>query len=1005
VSPERTGVPPDGRCELSLVMGSKAKHQSTPLGAALGPLPPPFDPDQAADFLNDLDAAARRQGADSDLPAILSGEQTRQTLAAIAAGSHYLKDWMLRDPMRLASVLNHPIAVTIQQSSEDLAAKLSEATRIADAMAALRHHKSIVAPALALADLGGVITVDDVITETSALADRTVAAAIDWLFTHHARDERFFPADPAQPSKDSGLIVLAMGKHGAGELNVSSDIDLVLFYEHRPKHFRDGEDLSKFYVRLARDLVKMMQERTGDGYVFRTDLRLRPDPSATPLAISVDGALQYYESLGQNWERAAMIKARPCAGDIPAGERFIAEIGPFIWRKYLDFASIADTHAMKRQIHQHKGHGAIAIAGHNIKLGRGGIREIEFFAQTQQLIGGGRNPALRVRPTLKALDRLCAAGWIGRDVAAELADAYRVLRNVEHRIQYIADEQRQTLPSDDMELERFARLSGYADRTAFETSLTETMRVVQRHYAKLFEREGELGADCGSLVFVGDSNDPETLETLSGMGFSRPTDVSDIVRAWHYGRYPALRSQRARQLLTELIPQILTTFASSANPDGAIIGFDGFLKRLPAGVQIFSLLQARPSLLTLLARILSSAPRLAETLSSRPQLFDAMIDSEFLARQPEPVEIAAMLGAALAEARDFEDVLDRARIFAKEQTVLIGTRILSGELPADAAAKPLSNVADAVIASLFDAVIAEMRSAHGQLEGGAFAVLAMGKLGSREMTATSDVDLIVIYDHDLNARESDGPKALSPSQYAMRFTQRFIAAISAPTSAGALYEVDMRLRPSGRSGPVATRIDSFEDYQLNQAWSWEHMALTRARPLCGDPELISRIEEVIDSVLSERRDRAKLAQDIVEMRAKIAAEKGSTDPWNLKHSSGGLVDLEFIAQFLQLSDGPNHRSLLRLRPGEVAEEAGKLGLIEPETAETLSGAALLYTRLTQVLRLCMSDGQSPDDAPQGLIDSLLEATMTPDYSYLKATIRDTEAAVAQIFSEMIVSQA
>ncbi|MEM8877293.1 MAG: bifunctional [glutamine synthetase] adenylyltransferase/[glutamine synthetase]-adenylyl-L-tyrosine phosphorylase [Pseudomonadota bacterium] len=985
-------------------MGSKTPGNDQPLGAALETLPPPAYCKSAQDFLEDLKTAALRQGADGELSAALAVADTALVLSSIAAGSHYLRDWMLRDPARLTEILARKFDETIRHSTADLATDMAEATRIADAMAALRKHKSVVAPAVALADLGGVIDVNRVIAETSALADRTVAAAIDWLLGHHAQDDRFFPADPKHPSRDSGLIVLAMGKHGARELNVSSDIDLILFYENRPERFTDGEDLSKFYVRLARDLVKMMQERTGEGYVFRTDLRLRPDPSATPLAISVAGALQYYESLGQNWERAAMIKARPCAGDISAGDRFVAEIGPFIWRKYLDFASIADTHAMKRQIHQHKGHGAIAVAGHNIKLGRGGIREIEFFAQTQQLIGGGRNPDLRVRPTLQALERLSAAGWIGEGVATDLSDAYRVLRSIEHRIQYIADEQRQTLPAGEDELEAFARLSGFSDRRSLETKLTETMQVVQKHYARLFESQDELGAKCGSLVFVGDSNDPETLETLSGLGFSRPEDVSDIVRTWHYGRYPALRSQRGRQLLTELIPQILTTFSVSANADGAIIAFDGFLRRLPAGVQIFSLLKARPGLLKLLARILSSAPRLAETLSSRPQLFDAMIDSDLLARQPKPREIAGLLAAALAEARDFEDILDRARIFAKEQTVLIGTRILSGELPAEAAGEAFSDVADAVIAKLFDAVKASMQAAHGQLEGGAFAVLAMGRLGSREMTATSDVDLILIYDHDARARDSDGPKALGPSQYAMRFTQRFIAAISAPTSVGALYEVDMRLRPSGRSGPVATHIESFEDYQLNQAWSWEHMALTRARPLCGDPELVSRIEEVIDSVLSERRDRAQLAQDIVDMRARIAKEKGSEDPWNLKHKSGGLVDLEFITQFLQLSEGPNHHALLRLRPGEVVAQANTLGLIPPDTAETLAKAALLYARLNQILRLCMGDGQSPDNAPQGLIDSLIEVTVVPDYSYLKATISDTETAVDQIFSELIVGQ-
>jgi glutamate-ammonia-ligase adenylyltransferase len=959
------------------------------------------DPADETRFLEDFEQAARRHDLDEPMAALLGQAHLKQVLSAMAAGSTYLRDWMLRDPNKLAAILTQPLSRTIETASSDLATGMTEAPRLPDAMSVLRRHKSTLAPAIAMADLGGVIAVDQVMALTSALADRTVAAAIDWLLSNQARDGRYFPADAEISSRDSGLIVLAMGKHGAGELNVSSDIDLILLYENRPDRFGKGEDQSKFYVRLARDLVKLMQERTGDGYVFRTDLRLRPDPGATPLAISLAGALQYYESLGQNWERAAMIKARPCAGDIAAGERFIGEIGPFIWRKYLDFATIADTHAMKRQIHRHKGHDAITVPGHNIKLGRGGIREIEFFVQTQQLIGGGRNPDLRVRATLDALARLAQHGWIGADVASELSDAYRKLRNIEHRLQYVADEQTQTLPRDPEALARFARLCGYGKSSEFEADLIETMQVVQGHYARLFERSDDLTTEFGSLVFTGDSNDPETLETLSGLGYARPGDVSDLVRAWHYGRYPALRSERSRQLLTELTPSILATFAGSANSDGAIIGFDGFLKRLPAGVQIFSMLRARPGLLMLLARILSSAPRLAETLSSRPQLFDAMIDRGELTRQPKPVELATMLAAALGQARHFEDVLDRARIFAKEQSVLIGTRVLSGILPAEAAGAHFSDLADAVITALFDAVGHEIRTAYGTLEGGGFCVLGMGKLGSREMTATSDVDLIVIYDHAPDASESDGPKALSPSQYAMRFTQRLIAAISAPTSVGALFEVDMRLRPSGRSGPVATRIDSFDDYQRSKAWVWEHMALTRARPICGDSGLIAQVNEVIDEVLHTRRDRAELARATLDMRLKIAADKGTKDAWNLKHTSGGLVDLEFIAQFLQLAEGPDHRSLMGLKPGEVIAEAGRLKLITPQMTEALSSAALLYARLNQILRLCMADGQSPDDAPQGVIYSLLEATDMPDYSYLKATIRDCEEAVSDAFGALI----
>ena len=418
-----------------------------------------------------------------------------------------------------------------------------------------------------------------------------------------------------------------MGKYGAGELNYSSDIDIIALFDPEAPGLARTSSPRPSGCAIVRPLVTLLQERTADGYVFRTDLRLRPDPGATRVAISARPRSIYYESMGQNWERAALVKARAVAGDIAAGEAFIRELAPFIWRKYLDFAAIADIHSIKRQVHAHRGHGTVAVAGHDIKRGRGGIREIEFFVQTQQLIAGGRDPALRGTRTRDMLAKLAEKGWIDEAIRAELDEAYVFLRNVEHRLQMVRDEQTHTMPRD--------RDGAGADR-AGSCASPMSMRS-RRGSATSWKRSpnairgsskaaASFPAETGSLVFTGGEDDPETLETLSALGFAAPETVTETVRGWHFGRFAAMRSTAARESLTEITPALLKAFSRAGNPDAAVRAFDSLLKALPAGAQLFALLRNNPDLLDLLATILSAAPRLAEIFARRPHVADALLD-------------------------------------------------------------------------------------------------------------------------------------------------------------------------------------------------------------------------------------------------------------------------------------------------------------------------------------------------------------------------------------------
>lgn len=961
-------------------------------------VPSPPDQDRAALFLKDLledDEAGNALGK-----LFHNDPRLKDFLSGIIGNSPYLRELMLKDAGRLLAILHDIPELRLERLLNE--ARSAHAEDEAGVMRALRLLKQDLALTLGLADIAGAIDLDNVTSALAGFADASLTAAIRFCLRDLARRNKFVPVDPDEPERDSGLIVLAMGKHGANELNYSSDIDLIILYDPHKAPMAGGAEAPVEFVRLTRRLVKIMQDRTEDGYVFRTDLRLRPDPGATPLAMSVPAALVYYESLGQNWERAALIKARPCAGDIQAGDSFLEEIVPFIWRKYLDFAAIADVQSIKRQIHMHKGHSVIAVAGHNVKLGRGGIREVEFFVQTQQLIAGGRNTALRGRRTLDMLNALYEADWIRAKPKNDLTCAYRFLRDVEHRIQMLNDEQTQLLPKDEDGLWRISQLMGFGDLKDFEAAFLQHLQRVQHHYSELFEDEPGLSSDVGNLVFTGDDHDPGTLETLERLGFSQPAEAASIVKSWHFGRYPCTRSTKARERLTEMHPTLLGALAATDNADTALRAFDSFLAKLPAGVQLFSLLRSNPQLLTLLATTMGAAPRMADTVSKRVHVLDAVLDPAFFGAMPSVSEFRVGLDRTLEQSRFYEEALDRARIFAQEQQFLIGLRLISDTLTADRVGFALARLAEVIVGRLLTQVIAHVGETHGVVPGGNVAVLAMGKLGGREMTASSDLDLILLYEAPEDVKQSDGSRPLAVSQYYIRLTQRLVTALSAPTAEGSLYEVDFRLRPSGNAGPLATNLDGFISYQQKDAWTWEHMALTRGRVIASTtPEFAEKISNSIRQTLVQPRDRSKLADDVRSMRARIEKEKGTRDIWDLKQVAGGLVDIEFIAQFLQLVYADENPEVLAQGTEQALENLRDAGALDQGNAELLLEALRLYQRLTQVLRLALEGKFVPEDAPRGVLDLLVQASGSPTFERLQTELADLQEKVRAVFVQLV----
>ncbi len=883
-------------------------------------------------------------------------------------------------------------------------------TSIESAMRELRRARNSIALHIALMDCSGAWQLQDVTNALTQTADVAIKVALDIALRVEVEAGRFkeypssdplghlLPQGEKAAALSSGITIIAMGKHGASELNYSSDIDLIALFDPAIMPVSAGQEPQLVAIKIIQTIVKLLDQHTADGHVFRVDLRLRPDPASTPLALSINAAFAYYESVGQNWERAAMIKARAVAGDIALGEHFLNELTPFIWRKYFDYAAIADIHAMKRQIYVHKGHETIAIEGHDIKLGRGGIREIEFFVQTQQLIYGGRRPQLRGKQTLNMLQELQADDWISPQAVKDLTATYIFLRTTEHRLQMLNDEQTQRLPIEPAALDSFALFCGYTP-ALFRKTLLKHLQNVEHHYAHLFEDAGNLAGQTGSLVFTGASDDLETLKTLKNMRFKNSKDAVELIRGWHFGRRKAVTTQRARENLTELVPKLLVAFGGSTDPDAALLAFDEALAKMPASVELFALLSQNKALLDLFATLLGNAPRLAQIVTHRPHVLDSLLDPEFT-KLPTHAIITQRIAHLLGRSTDLEDFLNQARELAYAERFAVGAGVLSRLIdPLDAGAAH-SAIAQAFIAQALAEVQRECAARYGTIAGARMAILGLGKLGGCEMTAASDLDLIIIYDAPENAI-SDGKRGLSPTDYYTRITQRLITALSAPMARGVLYEIDLRLRPSGRKGPVAVSLQGFEAYHANEAEVWEHMALTRARCVAGDATLSVKIEGVIHTILQRSREKNPLTQYIQDMRSMVAQEKGDNNPFDLKLAIGGFLDIEFIAQFCVLLYAHEHPKIMCQNTGAVLEQMIKSGALNKADGQKLYEAWAFYSRFEQLLRICLEERFDPATMRTAMLKWLANRLDLPNFSVMQAHLKALHYEVRAVFMRVV----
>ena len=960
-------------------------------------LPRPTDPERIQRLHNEWLAAAEAQAPEiARLTRALADDAAwRPLMDGIFSSSPFLGELFVRNADDVVAFAQtgpdacfaHVLATVLQPSST------TDSTAV---MVELRRAKASAALLIALADIAGLWTVDRVTAALSDFADACVRRALCALLLQAQERGNVRLRDLTNPEAGIGYCVLGLGKLGGRELNYSSDIDLLVLFDEDRLPYTGKKSPQEFAVQLTKDLTRMLQERTAQGYVFRTDLRLRPD--STAVAVSRAAAQVYYKSAGQNWERAAMIKARAIAGDVSVASDFLHDLLPFIWRKSLDFYALQDIHSIKRQIYARKGGGTVEVAGHNIKLGRGGIREIEFFAQIQQLIWGGRFTQARSSQTLPALDALVEIGVVKPEVRDDLIAAYRYLRTLEHRLQMIADEQTQTLPADALKLSLVAAFMGEDAPETFTARVEATLHTVERHYADLFEDSPSLAVD-GNLVFTGTEDDPDTLATIKRLGYQNPVAVAQTVRAWHHGRYRAFRSDRARQLLTEIMPSLLASFGKTTQPDAAFVRFDLVLSALPSGVPLLSVFYSNPDLLDLVAEIMGDAPRLAEHLSHTPTLLDYVLAPEFYAPIGKCSVLQADLERTLAAAESFESLLEACRRWTNDLQFRVGVQTLRRMIDPLQAAEHFTAIAEAVIGGLVPRVVDEFALQYGRVDGAELAILGYGKLGSYELTPTSDLDLVVIYDAPMYAHSRSGPKALPAPAYFIRLVQRMITAFTLLTRQGKLYDMDARLRPDGDKGPLATSLAAFVKYQSENAWTWEHMALSRARVVFGPPTLRRQIESAVTDVLAKPRDPDALVYAVGDMRARMRRDRKDAGLWDLKLTPGGLIDAEFILQYLLLRHPKAHPA--SARPADIIAALVAAGALPAGEGETLTDGIALWSRLQVMLRLTTQGEMPGAEAPLGLQQKLAGAAGVPDFATLEDLMRDTAAAISAIFQRII----
>ena len=874
------------------------------------------------------------------------------------ANSPFLAQLVERQPDLVALIKNG-----------DFDAALASALAVqveSDIGATLRQQRQGVALVTAIADLSNTWDLTKVTRVLSDFADVTLDVAIATAFA-----ERL----PGKPVR--GFVVIGLGKHGGQELNYSSDIDPIFLYDPATLPHRDREDVADSAVRIGRRVIELLSARDEHGYVFRVDMRLRPSPEVTPITIPVEAAISYYESSALAWEQAAFIRSRVAAGDTELGEYFLRNIQPFIWRRSLDFGQLANIRQMSGQIRDHYHQGQLLGPGYDLKRGRGGIRECEFFAQAHQLIHGGRDPALRIRDTRTALALLAEHGRIGQDEADVLTEAYTHLRTIEHRLQMVNDRQTHSLPEDAEELDRVARLHGLDDGAALIAMLEQRVVRVGAIYDGLAGEEEGTGdrrlADEGLPLH----------EQLEAMGYAdAPAVVTRLLR-WRSGQFRAIRSSSAREAFECVLPKIMEALAHAPDPDRALSRFDNLLEKLPSAINFFHLLDARPGLLKLLADVLSYAPTLAAALAQRSELLEGLIDSTALDLPAGLDALAAELDSRISD-QDYERLLDTVRVFVGEKRFAFGVQLIEGRQDPLDVSLAYSQLAEVAVRRLTAATISEFEAAHGKVPGSELVILAYGRLGGQALTHASDLDIVLLFTGESGA-ESDGRRPLGGTQYFNRLAQRVVGALSIQTGTGALYEVDTRLRPSGTQGMLCVTLESFAKYQRDEAWAWEHMALTRARVVYGPA---AGVEAIVAEILALPRDTATLRKDIVAMRADMAEHKQPKGALDVKLCPGGLVDAEFCIHAMQLE----YQQAFNPQLAIATDELMSTGLLPP----AFGNAQALLTRLLVLFRLVAPDGETPPEPAQILV---ADALGFDGWKSLRAAVTDAKATILAVWQD------
>ena len=870
-------------------------------------------------------------------------ETARERIAGL---SDFLDAWCAANPERFETLAADG---RLDDTEAEIVATAPAVDEPPEFQAALRRYRDETLAIIAWRDLAGVDALEATLAALSTLADRCIEAALEHAEARVAERHGVLRDADGRPQR---LIVIGMGKLGGGELNFSSDIDLIFGY--RAPGESDGEralDADGYFKRVARTLVQCLSETTAEGFVYRVDTRLRPFGDAGALVASLAAMENYYQSHGREWERYAWVKARPVAGDIDGGETLIDTLTPFVYRRYLDYGTFESIRDMKalidRQVER-------AELQDNIKLGSGGIREIEFIVQAFQLIRGGQEPALQDSRLLPTLERLVAGDHLPEHTAQELRAAYYFLRRAENRLQMVDDRQTHDLPETDLERSRLARAMGYADWDAFDADLRSVRRDVHDAFEQVFvspqAEAGEAESDSERLVALweGGLDDESARALLADYGIRDVDAVRHaLAEMQDQSLYRALED-RGRRWIARLIPLLFAAAARAADPDLAITRTLSVLDAIVGRSTYMALLVEHPAALSTLMRLCAASEWITSRIRAQPALLDSLLDPRQLYRPPRRGELAAALDEDLAaiDADDVEHRMDALRRFTQSAKLRIAAADVSNSMPLMIVSDNLTELAEVVLSGALDMAREQMFARYGRPSDAAFTVIAYGKLGGLELGYTSDLDLVFLYDGDIEGM-TDGERSLTHQAFFTRMAQRIIHILSTQTAAGRAYEIDMRLRPSGKAGMMVSHVDAFARYQRDQAWTWEHQALVRARFVAGNPELGARFADIRREVLARERDVAALTEEVRHMRDRMRRAKDETrgEHLDVKQMPGGLIDIEFMAQFAALRHGPDCPELLLFTDAiRILETLESGGLAAYEDIRTLTRAYRYYRK-------------------------------------------------------------